>query len=295
MRNAVLSGARDSNVPGQANLSRAHSLLDIALWDVTAKRAELPLYQILGGYRRSVEATAVAGYFLDERTIDDVGEEVARLRDAGYARVKVMLRGDDISFDRALVGRVVEMAPGRLAVDAHWNWNELVSATRDCGALEEFDLEFIEDPFRAVDADLVGALRRNVRTPLAAGEDIYGSRAMLSLAAHVDVLRVDATTCGGITGAVEAITHAGGAGKPVFPHVFLPLHVQLAAAFSGVEGVEMIPEECGADPIEKLMRRPIGIHDGVASVGEEPGVGIELDWAAIGRFATRSETLTKET
>jgi L-alanine-DL-glutamate epimerase-like enolase superfamily enzyme len=81
----------------------------------------------------------------------------------------------------------------------------------------------------------------------------------------------------------------------VFPHVFLPLHVQLAAAFSGVQAVEMIPEESGADPIGRLLRRPIGIRDGVAAVDEEPGVGIELNWDAIGRFAAQSETLVSET
>ena len=114
----------------------------------------------------------------------------------------------------------------------------LVLARYQCGEArlprsDDFGLEFIEDPFSTVDIDLIGALRRAIRTSIAAGEDIHGTRVMRNLAAEVDILRVDATTCGGITAAVEAIHHADGAGKTVFPHVFLPLHLHLAAAFPG--------------------------------------------------------------
>ncbi len=295
MRNALMVALQDSNQPGRAALSRAYSLLDIALWDIMARTAGLPLFQILGGLRRSVGATAVAGYYLDRRTIDDVADEVARLRDEGYERVKIMLRGYDPAFDRALIERVTRQAPGRLAVDSHWSWRDINAARRDCLGLDDFGLEFIEDPFSTVDVDLIGALRRAIRTPIAAGEDIHGTRVMRNLAAEVDILRVDATTCGGITAAVEAIHHADGAGKTVFPHVFLPLHVHLAAAFPGIEGVEMIPEELGADPLEKLLRRPMPIRDGVARVDEEPGVGIALDWEAVDRYATQSATVTAET
>ncbi len=218
----------------------------------------------------------------DERTIDDVGQEVARLRDQGYERVKVMLGGDDAAFDQALVERITTMAPGRLAVDAHWSWSDVNRAARTCQALDDFGLGFIEDPFAAIDVGLMSPLKQGVCTPLAAGEDVFRSRAMRALAADIDVLRVDATTCGGITGALKAVSHAGGAGKMVFPHVFLPLHVHLAAALPGVDGVEMIPEESGADRIEKLLGRPLGLRDGVATVNEEPGVGVALDWEAIG-------------
>ncbi len=71
MRGALLGGIDRSNVPGRAALTRAFSLLDIALWDVMAKTARLPLFQILGGAAREIEASAVAGYYMDRRSTDD--------------------------------------------------------------------------------------------------------------------------------------------------------------------------------------------------------------------------------
>jgi L-alanine-DL-glutamate epimerase-like enolase superfamily enzyme len=88
-------------------------------------------------------------------------------------------------------------------------------------------------------------LRRDLVTPIAAGENIFGPRAVSYLVNGIDILRVDATTIGGLTGAVVAINIAAAAGRNVFPHVFSPIHVHLAFALPDVESVELIPEESG--------------------------------------------------
>ncbi len=294
MRNALVARLVQTNQPGRANLSRALSLVDIALWDLGAKQARLPLYRLLGGLRRAVPATAVGGYYLDALGRDAIVRDAAALRDAGYQRIKLMLLGDDAAFDRDLVAAMTEGAPGRLAADAHWSWRGVTEAARACRMLDDFGLEFIEDPFSAVDAGLMAELGRRIRTPLAAGEDIYGTRILSALASVVDVLRVDATAGGGISGALSAIAHAEGFGKIVFPHVFLPLHVQLAAAFEAIEGVEMIAVSTGADPLEKILRIAPRVVDGMAMVGEEPGVGLTIDWETVERTAVRAITMEPE-
>src|ERR1700685_4556123 len=99
MRRQVMFNLEQANVPARAALTRGLSLIDIALWDIACKRARQPLFQFIGGLRTTAEVTVVAGYYIDQRSIADVVDEVGRLADSGYRRVKIMLKGNDPAFD----------------------------------------------------------------------------------------------------------------------------------------------------------------------------------------------------
>ena len=294
LRRKITTGLEQSNVPGRAALTRGLSLVDIALWDIAAKVAAQPLFQLLGGLRNSAPATVVAGYYLDRRSVVDVADEATLLAAEGVPRIKIMLNGNDPGFDRQYVSQVTSRLPGAIAADAHWSWASLTEAKRTCRLLDDLGLNFLEDPFSASDPRLTHELRRQLSTPIAAGEDVYGSRAMADLVSGIDLLRVDATTCGGITGAIEAINLAAGAGRTVLPHVFSPLHVHLACAFPNVEGVEVIPADSGADPIDQLLHHMPSLEMGQVSASLEPGVGLSLNWVSIERYACRSAVIPDE-
>ena len=294
MRREVLFKLEQSNVPGRAALTRGLSLLDIALWDIGVKQAKQPLFQFLGGLRKQSEITVVAGYYMDRRSISDVVNEVAALGGAGYERIKIMLKGDDPAFDRKYVSAVSEALPGRIGADAHWTWSTLTEAKRLCCELDQFNLNFLEDPFAASDWRLTRELQQQIKTPLAAGEDVFGPRSFSDLVSGIDILRVDATTCGGLSGAIEAIHIAASAGKTVLPHVFPPLHVHLACAFPNVEAVEIIPKESGADPLDQLLSGCPAPENGKLRPSEEPGVGIVINWEAVERLARRTAVITAE-
>jgi len=184
--------------------------------------------------------------------------------------------------------------PGGIGADAHWTWTTLTEAKRLCRDLDQLGLSFLEDPFATSDWRLTHELQRQITTPLAAGEDVFGPRAFSDLVGGIDILRVDATTCGGLTGAIEAIHIAAAAGKTVLPHVFPPLHVHLACAFPNVEAVEIIPQESGADPLQALLRGCPTPAGGKMKPSEEPGVGISLDWNAIEGVARRVADIAPE-
>jgi L-alanine-DL-glutamate epimerase-like enolase superfamily enzyme len=281
MRTAVLTGVNQRNVPGRPAYSRAVSLIDIACWDILAKQARLPLYQLLGGLRSEAPVTAVAGYYMDRRPVADIAAEVAGRLDEGFPRVKIMLKGDDPAFDLDYVETVARRAPGKLAADAHWSWTTVTDALRFCRRLDPQWLDFLEDPFAAADWPLVSDLKAVCPIPIAMGEDMSGARMFRDVTEVVDILRLDATTSGGLTGAVQAIGLAAAAGRTVFPHVFAPLHVHLACAFANVEGVELIPASTGADPIERLLMNVPEVRDGRMRPGDEPGVGLTVDWSVI--------------
>lgn len=294
MRRQVMFNLEQSNVPARAALTRGLSLIDIALWDIACKRAKQPLFHFLGGLRTEAEATVVAGYYVDQRSIAEVVDEVGLLQDAGCRRVKIMLKGDDAAFDRKYVSAITAKMPGRVAADAHWTWSTLTEAMRVCRDLDGMGLNFLEDPFSASDLRLTHELRRHLVTPIAAGEDVFGARVVSDLVSGIDVLRVDATTVGGLTGAIEAINIAAAAGRTVFPHVFAPLHLHLACAFPNVEGVEWITQESGADPLHQLLHNVPLVKDGKMRPSDEPGVGISVDWDAVERLSRRSVVITAD-
>lgn len=294
MRRQVMFNLEYSNVPARAALTRSLSLIDVALWDIACKRASQPLFQFLGGLRTAADVTVVAGYYVDQRSIAAVVDEVGLLQDAGCKRVKIMLKGDDRDFDRKYASAVAEKMPGRVAADAHWTWNTFTEARRACLDLDVLGLNFIEDPFSASDVRLTHQLRRELRTPIAAGEDVFGAGVVSDLVSGIDILRVDATTVGGLTGAIEAINLAAGAGRTVFPHVFAPLHIHLACAFPNVEAVEWITKECGADPLNQFLRNIPVMKDGRMAPSEEPGIGISIDWDAVERLARRQAIITAD-
>jgi L-alanine-DL-glutamate epimerase-like enolase superfamily enzyme len=291
MRGEILSELEWSNVPGRAAFTRATSLLDIALWDLAAKRAELPLFQLIGGFARAAHASAVAGYYMHERSVEDITSEVSDRFNQGYGRVKVMLNGGDARFDQRLVEALSALS-GRVAADAHWSWSTLTEARRYCRRLDSMGLDFLEDPFSAADWRLTHELQQTIDTPLAAGEDVCGAAQMDQLVKGIGLLRLDATTCGGITGAIEAIGIAAAAGRAVLPHVFAPLHVHLACAFANVEGVEVVPADVAADPLDRLLMENPVVASGAMQPSTQPGVGLLLNWKAIERFAVQTRTFS---
>ena len=126
---------------------KAASLIDIALWDIAAKQVRQPVFRMLGALRSKVPVMVVAGYYLDQRTIEDIGQEVAGLVEQGFERIKIMILGNDLAFDERFVNAMYKIAGPRICVDAHWSWNTVTEAYHTCRRIDDLGLRFIEDPF----------------------------------------------------------------------------------------------------------------------------------------------------
>jgi L-alanine-DL-glutamate epimerase-like enolase superfamily enzyme len=282
-RRAILNQLESSAFPARAQMSRAYSLIDIALWDLACKKANTPLHAMLGTFRQSIPATAVAGYFVQSRSVDDIRDEVKRRFEDGFVRVKTMINGLDDTADLKLCTALAGDG-GRQAVDAHWAWQNLGQAKPLCTKLDSLGFEFIEDPFPAGEWQATHQLQQALATPLAAGEDVYGLSALAHLTKGIGLVRVDATTCGGITIAMEAIAAASANGRQVFPHVFPALHVHLACASPNIDTVEVIPAETEADPLHLILREEPKLDGGLVKPSTKPGVGFDIDFDAAARF-----------
>lgn len=280
-----------AHVNGRSTFIRAISLIDIALYDLAAKSVDLPLFRLLGGECRKIPVSGVAGYYLHERTQMDVRDEVVGLLDRDYPRVKIMIDGSDCGSDARLVSLTSKAARGRLGVDAHWSWDSIPAALQAFSRIDDEGLAFLEDPFAPHRINLMPHLQRFLKTPLACGEDVTDVDTLAVISRDVPILRIDATTCGGITAACAAIQAAGLNGCEVFPHIHHQLHAHLAAAYPEVGFVEVIPEETGADPAHLLLHNLPPVTDGAVQAGDEPGAGTTLNWEAVGTYATDRFTL----
>lgn len=287
----IVQSLQQSYIPAQASFIRAISALDIALWDIAAKVAELPLYRHLGGSQTKIPLAAVAGYFPDTRSEQSLETEIKGLVDEGYGLIKMCLPGDDPEEDARLISKLVKAADGaRLAVDAHWMWSDLKPAQHACGLLDNLGLDFIEDPFPPNLWRPTAELRGSLRTPLAAGEDVTSLAGFQDLLEAVDILRVDATASGGITGALAAIKLAEDSNRTVLPHVFLPLHSHLVAS-SPVATLAEYTTNPTIDPYARFLKKPLNISGGKLTMDDEPGNGWHVDWDLAVSLSAKSVSL----
>ncbi|NQW04884.1 MAG: hypothetical protein HQ485_12765 [Acidobacteria bacterium] len=287
---AMLESVRRAFIPGWPGLVRSASLLDVAFWDIAAKMAGVPLARLIEPTRElraQIPALAVAGYFADQRSVESVVQEVGARVTEGYRRVKLVLtpglRGRDVavfSALRAAFGR--ELA---LSCDAHAAWQTVDEALAACRTLKPFGLEFIEDPFAPQAWRLTRQLRATLGVPIAAGEDVVGIEGFEDAIEAADVVRIDATSSGGVTTALSAIDRSQPAGRSVLPVIWPGINAQLAAARPIVSAVEVIPRDTGVELSWQLLRSEPVIADGICAVDTEAGAGLALDWDAVTRSA----------
>ncbi|SDC96845.1 o-succinylbenzoate synthase [Actinokineospora iranica] len=140
--------------------------LECALWDLRARRAGRPLCAELGGAVRPVPAGATVGI---EPTIDELLANIARIRDAGYQRVRVKIRP---GWDVEPLARIVAAFPG-LPVVADANAAYPESSLDDLVALDGLGLMAIEQPFPRHLIETTAALQARIATPVCLDEQIH--------------------------------------------------------------------------------------------------------------------------
>lgn len=287
-----------TNLPmGQRGIfMRALSAVDIALWDIKAKMADLPLWKLLGGYRERVPGMVAGGYAGANVTPADLGREVADYVRQGYKMVKIA--AGDLAGDTERLQAAHAAADGaRLAYDAHWAWRSAADVLPTVRGWDRFELAWIEDPFPSEMVDAVARLRSGCQIPLALGEDGVGRWTFLDILrrGHADYLRIDATVMGGISEAIKVCALAGAYGIAVSPHIFAEVHVHLGAAFPSVLCVELTEPRYEVDLMYRLLTHRIELRDGRVDAPIEPGLGVDIDRAAVEKFAIGSEPVATRT
>ena len=256
--------------------TQALAAIDIALYDLKAKRAGLPLAKLLGAHRDSVRTYDTSGGFL-HASLDEVRERADRSLAEGIGGIKIKVGLPDGAEDLRRVAAVREhLGPEiPLMVDANQQWDRR-TALRMGRALEEFDLVWIEEPLDAEDAEGHAALASALDTPIATGEMLASvtEHERLIDARACDVLQPDAPRVGGISPFLKLATLADHAGLDLAPHFAMEIHLHLAAIYPRETWVEHF------DWLDPLFEERLEIRDGRMLVPDRPGLGITLSGQA---------------
>jgi L-alanine-DL-glutamate epimerase-like enolase superfamily enzyme len=271
---------------------RAISLIDIALWDLRGKRAGVPVHALLGRRSDTVAAHVGGGYFRERRTPDDVAAELRGYVEAGFDLVKIPAGGLAPQAEEAWVSAARDaVGPDvGLAIDTHWSWSDVRSARRVLERLDDLGLEWVEDPLWPEALSAAAELRRHLRSPIAIGDELsarWAYQQMLEPRA-ADIWRLDVTTVGGFTEARRILGLASAYGIPTSPHIYVELHVHLAASDAGVVSVEYVTPESEIDLSHRFIGSPLTPVRGRLALPEGPGLGIELDLERIASTATET-------
>jgi len=261
---------------------RALSAIDIALWDLKARALGTPLWRLLGGYRSRVPVQVAGAYPRSDQAIPDLEDEIADYAERGFQFIKIA--AGPLADDAIRIEAARRTAVGRhLTYDVHWAWKDALDVLPIVRTWREIGLDMIEDPFPSHLAAHATRLREATGIPLALGEDHVGRWAFRDLlhSGLADLVRLDATTVGGISEAVKIIAMASAYGLAVSPHVFPEIHVHLGAAFENVRTVEITDPTRGYETLHRLFSRWIEIDRGQLIVPDAPGLGVEVDWAAV--------------
>lgn len=281
---------RNLTIAGQGIFMRALSALDIALWDIKGQLAGQPIWALLGGARERVPVSIAGGYPRTGSTDADLAREVDDYAGRGFGLIKIS--AGDLASDTSRIRASIEAAAGRAAVsyDAHWAWRDLFDVLPTVRGWVDLGLDFIEDPFAPELWPLAAELRRSLPIPLALGEDAVGRWAFERLFSSFlpDLVRVDATTVGGLSEAVKVCAMASARGRSVLPHVFPEVHIHLAAALPAVRAVEITLPDYELEALHRLFREWLTIERGEAIPPTTPGLGFELDEKAVAKFTVHS-------
>ena len=255
----------------------ALSAIDIALWDLKAKRLGQPLWKLLGGNDPRVPCYA-GGIDLDyplDKLLQQTRDNLAR----GFRAIKMKVGrkrlGEDVERVKAMREFLGEGFP--LMVDANMKWtaDEAIRAAR---AFAPYDLGWLEEPL--IPDDVAGHVRvvREGGLPVATGENfrtLWEFKQMIA-SGGVTFPEPDVTNCGGITPFIKIAHLAEAFNLPVTSHGAHDITVHLLGAVPNRSYLE-----AHGFGLDRYIAEPLRIEDGFALCPDRHGHGIEFDWAGL--------------
>jgi L-alanine-DL-glutamate epimerase-like enolase superfamily enzyme len=259
----------------------ALSAADIALWDLKARRAALPLWRLLGGFDHRVPCYA-GGIDLD-LSVDDLLKQTDDNLGKGFHAIKMKVGRPDLVSDvarvKAMRNHLGEGFP--LMVDANMKWS-VEEAIRAARALQPFDLTWLEEP--TIPDDVAGHARILAAggVPIAVGENLRTLWEFKNyiVSGAVSYPEPDVTSCGGVTSFMKIARLAEAFNLPITSHGAHDITVHLLAACSNRSYLE-----AHGFGLDRYIEHPLRLEQGSAVAPDRPGHGVNFDWNALAQLA----------
>lgn len=252
----------------------ALSAIDIALWDLKARRANLPLWKLLGGYDPRVPCY-MGGVDL-ELSIDELLQQTDRNLAKGFRAIKMKVGRARLQED---VERVAQMRKHLgehfpLMADANMRWtvDQSILAAR---SLRDQNLVWLEEPIVPDDVSGHQRVLQEGGVPIATGENLRTLAEFRHLieSRGVSFPEPDVTSCGGITGFMKVAHLAEAFNLPVTSHGAHDITVHLMAACPNRAYMEV--HSFGLD---SYLGEGLTLQEGCAIASGRPGHGLAFDW-----------------
>lgn len=272
-------------------IAQVISGVDLALWDLCARRAKLPLFRLLGGNQARVKVYA-SGINPDSPL-----EVVRQKFSQGYRGFKLKIGFDDVQ-DNANLADLREWLGPKVALMADVNqaW-DVDKALKMLPLLAPHGLDWLEEPLRTDStATQWQQVKSKTTIPLAAGENLMSAAsfdgAMDSKA--FGVLQPDIAKWGGISGCWPVIQKIREAGIRYCPH-YLGAGIGLMASahvLAAAGGDGMLEVDANDNQLRSLLAPPLQqVLDGYITLAETPGIGVTPDLNVLGEFESNTKTV----
>jgi len=257
----------------------ALSAVDVALWDLVAQRAALPLARLLGGSLAPLPAYNSNGLGLmgPSATADEAG----RLLDGGFKAMKLRLGYGSLAEDIAVTRAVRQRLPDAVQILVDYNQAlSLPEALARGHALETEGVAWVEEALPHHDWRGSARLAYALSLPVQLGENFNGASEMsaaLDLGA-CDLVMPDLARIGGVSGWLDAAGVAAARGVPMSSHLMPEVSAHLLAATPTRHWVEYV------DWADAFLAEPFVLADGRLSIPDRPGNGLSWDAEAVERL-----------
>ena len=277
-------------------LSGAISAVDMALWDIIGKAANLPLYKLWGGEKEKIipYASMVALSTPEERA-----EQASSLQEEGWQAMKIRLHNESISDDIKII-EAVRDAVGQdftIMVDANqaqssgtwqpgvmWNFKRAYETAVE---LQDLDVYWLEEPLKRYDFEGLAELNAKVEMRIAGGENNPGLHEFVQMC-EMDtykLLQPESMVMNGMTNLRKIGNLAELHGKEIVPHhgggnIGVIAHQHLVASWRHAPFMELLhdpPIGHYKNKFSIMVNAPEVDSQGFMPLPTEPGIGIEID------------------
>ncbi len=281
------TGLREALKPFKGHpLARAG--LEMALWDLLGKREGRSLRDLLGGQRTSVPVGVSIGV---QENLDSMLAQIDGYLSQGYQRIKVKIKpGADVE----IVAGIRELYPAvRLQVDANSAYR--IEDADHLKALDDLDLQLIEQPLAEDDIIDHAALQKHLKTDICLDESILNLRHTIQAVdmGACRIINIKSGRVGGLLEAVRIHDYCLERGIPVWCGGMLETNVGRAAnlALAALPGFTLHGDISASD---RYYEHDIAVPtfslnpDSTMDVPSQPGLGVEMDFEALKQLSLRS-------
>ncbi|QUX29376.1 mandelate racemase [Nocardiopsis akebiae] len=279
---------RNEKPGGHGERSVAVGVVDMALHDLAAKAAGVPLYRWISDHYgdgepdEDVFVYAAGGYYAPGKTLEDLQDEMRGFLDAGYEVVKMKIGGADLAEDLRRIEAVIDVLGGdgsRLMVDVNGKF-DLRTALEYGRAIDRYGLFWYEEVGDPLDYALNATLSEDYRNPIATGENLFSLQDARNLIRYGgmrpdrDFVQIDPALSYGLTEyrrVLDMLARHGWSSRRCVPHGGHQFSLHIAAALK-LGGNESYPGEfqpTGGFADDAVVTR------GRVAPGDLPGIGLE--------------------